>query len=325
MFDWTKENIVNSPSVVLVDEMPVPGSDTDTRKRILFKRMGEYYADSVVGGKVYKTSGYEGEQATLSVDLDGIVVADRTVPNLFQATLKIKMFNKFLGEYANANWQLFGKPILAGFSIAEDATDEDIAGALFEAIKEAVPVDNKFLLVDRVEGTMPDGTPNGQLTKLVFTLPDCYADFESFALEVYDPTGCDSCLGEYHRVSIDDKRMEIVHNVEPFATGEWIRENLRFPSYPNMRYAPLYADEQPIPGAKYTQYSFVYSVPQEFHGGLGFVGQKLESETKHIFYVIESAVADIDAAFTDAGLTLDTVHVHQTHVDGPADAVHPVG
>lgn len=307
MFDWIKDNLVNDVKAIVDDD-----------KRLLIKRRGEYFPEFIpknADGKriVVKTEGYEGQCAEITIDCTDMVIAGKEVPILLQATLKIKMFNKFLGEYANANWALFGKPILAGFEISENAEPKDIAQALYQALYDCVPENNRFMIVEHEE--------DSPIVKI--SLPDCYADFESFALESYDPTACDSCLGEYHRVEIAEDKLTIKHNMEPFATGAWIRENLRFPSYPNMRYAGLYADEQPIPGALYNMYAFKYVVPEIGHGGLSFVGQAIVSDTTHVFYVLAGEVSDaFEAELKKLGLEIEDKHLHTDENEEP---LHPNG
>lgn len=296
MFDWIKGNIINSADVICgYDATGTAVAEEKTLNtklgRLLVKRGGEYFAKYM--SKVAKTEGYKGTPAELVIECDGLTLPDPTVENQLLATLKIQMFNKFLGEYANANWALFGKPVLADFVVPANATAANIADALYEALSTAVPENNRFVAIAHTAGE----------TTVTLTLTDCYADFASFALEVYDPTACDSCLGFYRPLDVDEN-VTITHNVEPFATGEWIEENLRFPSYPNVRYAGLYADERPVPGAVYTQYAFRYSVPELGHGGLSFVGQNITSDTLHTFYVLKDGVVDVafENALKDAGV-----------------------
>lgn len=307
MFDWIKDCIINDASVIA----------TDVTDRLLVKRGGEYLPTNIAEQKVYKTAGYRGTNSQIVIDCSSISVAGEATDLLLQATLKIKMFNKFLGEYANANWALFGKPILAGFEIAASSTAKDVADALYQALFDAVPENNRFMTVE-LDDTNPVVT---------ITLADCYADFESFALEVYDTSAtCESCLGAYVPVKFADGKITITHNREPFATGEWIRENLRFPSYPNMRYAPMYADEQPIPGAVYNMYAFKYVVPEIGHGGLSFVGQQITSDTTHVFYVLDGApTTAFEAQLSTLSLTVVDDHDHATNdgVTGVEEPLHP--
>ena len=91
--------------------------------------------------------------------------------------------------------------------------------------------------------------------------------------------------------------MAITKGKAEFATAKWIVENLRFPSHPNRRYAPLYADEAPIAGTVYTEYSFEYRVKRSVPGGLSAVGQVADSIVRIVFYVAPAAQSAFEAAF----------------------------
>ena len=64
-----------------------------------------------------------------------------------------------------------------------------------------------------------------------------------------------------------------------------------------MRYTPLYADEAPIEGVTYTQYSLQYKVDKAAPGGLSGVNQLVSSITTHVFYVHPNAVSAFETAF----------------------------
>lgn len=74
-------------------------------------------------------------------------------------------------------------------------------------------------------------------------------------------------------------------HVSPVNTGELLAENLRFPSYPNLRYAAEHEEERPIEGELYDLYVFDYVVPRVGLHGQGAVGQQITSATTHAFYV----------------------------------------
>ena len=100
---------------------------------------------------------------------------------------------------------------------------------------------------------------------------------------------------------IADVVKSTVKNVEPFATKEWIIENLRFPTYPNIRYAS--ASTMPTADL-YTEFAFTYRVPRVGLGGLSGVGQALDAVTRHIFYVPTTLAEDFKTKVL-AGLTPD--------------------
>ena len=80
------------------------------------------------------------------------------------------------------------------------------------------------------------------------------------------------------------------NRVAPFATKEWIIENLRFPTYPNIRYNSV--GNVPTE-ALYDELAFTYAVPRVGLGGLSGVGQGLTAVTRHIFYVPNGTVTAI--------------------------------
>ena len=90
------------------------------------------------------------------------------------------------------------------------------------------------------------------------------------------------------QTSVPRTVVNITKNIAPFGTGEWLVENLRFPTYPNLRYAGVNDDEKPVAGAFYTQFAFEYVSPSRGLHGQGTVGQALVSVTHHVFYVLDS-------------------------------------
>ena len=100
-----------------------------------------------------------------------------------------------------------------------------------------------------------------------------------------------------------------VANVPEFATAKWLVENLRFPSYPNIRYNALYSDETPVRGTIYTQYAFQYIVKHSVPGGLSAVGQHVDSITTHVFYVPSADASTFEGKFTGVSFITSTSDV----------------
>lgn len=296
MFKYTKEVIINSATNAEGTTMFPDAGDG----RIRVYRAGDYDPAKIVDKKIYKTVGEPGKVATLTIECADLIKSTEVdgvksyETGLYQLSLNVKMDGKFLGEFAYPNYAAFQKPIMVGFEVSADlaADGEKLAKKLEELFGMAIPYNNQFVKVKA------DGS------KLVVTASDKYMSFpaDQVLLERYDPTMCDSCLGEYVVRDVTANVTNTV-NVVPFATGEWLIENLRFPTYPNFRYYAAGKDEYPVPGVVYTQYSFAYDSPRPGYGGLMGVGQKVEAVTRHIFYVAESAVADFEAAFAACTIT----------------------
>ena len=285
MFDYIHDVILNITSAEdLKDKVKVSGEEG--KKVITFKRNGEYKLNSVQN--VVLTKGTPGVKETLTLHCDGLIKSE-DVPDgkggtvkvyetgLYQLALYVKMPNRFYGEFANANWYAFGKPIMIGFEVTEEMAKSGavLAKKLERLFNLAVPESNRFVSV-KVDKN----------TDLVVTVREEYMHFGDIILEKYDPTVCDSCLGEYmERELVKGTNYEIKKGVEPFGTAEWITENLRFPSYPRVRYKAINGDETPMQGVVYDQISFVYANERKGFGGSDSVGQAITASTIHSFYV----------------------------------------
>ena len=283
MFDYIHDVILNITSAEdLKDKVFV-----DSKKKVItFKRNGEYKLNSVQN--VVLTEGTLGKKEALTLHCDGLIKSE-DVPDgkggtvkvyetgLYQLALYVKMPNRFYGEFANANWYAFGKPIMIGFEVTEEMAESGavLAQKLERLFNLAVPESNRFVSV-KVDKN----------TDLVVTVREEYMHFGDIILEKYDPTVCDSCLGEYvERELVKGTNYEITKGVEPFGTAEWITENLRFPSYPRVRYKAINGDETPMQGVVYDQISFVYANERKGFGGSDSVGQAITASTIHSFYV----------------------------------------
>lgn len=137
------------------------------------------------------------------------------------------------------------------------------------------------------------------------TTTDSTLDFAEVTLTEFTPA-----TGEKDEVVVSETKATIKHAVTEFGTAKWIRENLRFPSGPNMRYAPLYADEAPVAGTTYNQYSFQYKVERVAPGGLSGVNQIVSGLSTQVLFV--PAGGDVETALKEAlgeTITLESIDV----------------
>lgn len=282
MFDYTKETILNSVTDKNVQAI--------TGLLRIF-RVGEYKVDykstNIADGKVYKAKGTEGTKATATIT----AVAGNSGSNggKYRVTVNMKNNSKFYADYATAVWK-FQKPIYAEFTVVGDSTDNTaalMATKIANAIKLALPENNKYITV-----TVDDGG-------VIITATDATDMFESVVIEKYEPNSVLPSEGQYV-VSTVVGTIAKTDNKVPFATGDWLIENLRFPSYPNTRYNSINGDEKPVPGQLYTQYSFHYIAERKNLSGIGSVGQRLVSITNHVFYIPSTLEATFEAKLKTA-------------------------
>lgn len=282
MFDYTKETILNSVTDKNVQAI--------TGLLRIF-RVGEYKVDykstNIADGKVYKAKGTEGTKATATIT----AVAGNSGSNggKYRVTVNMKNNSKFYADYATAVWK-FQKPIYAEFTVVGDSTDNTaalMATKIANAIKLALPENNKYITV-----TVDDDD-------VIITATDATDMFESVVIEKYEPNSVLPSEGQYV-VSTVVGIISKTDNKVPFATGDWLIENLRFPSYPNTRYNSINGDEKPVPGQLYTQYSFRYIAERKNLSGIGSVGQRLVSITNHVFYIPSTLEATFEAKLKTA-------------------------
>lgn len=315
MFKYTHEMILNS----LVAEdgtekaraIVIPSGNEVSTNHMMFRedmelrkdekgfsiqRFGEYKTRNVLGQKMFKTPGVRGKKSVMTIECNGLIAKDAEgvyEAGLYNFTFAIKMPNRFYGEYAHPNYMGFFKPVMIGFEVSPDlaADGTKLAKVIANDLNLVIPANNKFVYV-KAEGS-----------KVILTIPDVYGHFGEYRFERYDPTMCDSCLGEYFSRNVEDK-ITIVDGLEPFCTGQWLIENYRFPSYPNVRYAALNEDEYPIAGALYTEYTFTYCANRIGFGGMSGVGQEVSAVTKHVLFVENSLVDDFEKVIKDAGIDI---------------------
>lgn len=306
MFDYIHDVILNITSAEdLAEKVEVKKVKTAPGKEenvVTFKRNGQYKTNNIYD--VTLTPGVSGKREILTLHCDGLIKSEEVSDGkggtvkvyetgLYQLALYVKMPNRFYGEFANANWYAFGKPIMIGFEVTEEmAKSGDVLAKKLERLFNlAVPESNRFVSVEAKE--VKDGE-EVKGTDLVITVRDEYMHFGDVILEKYDPTVCDSCLGEYEeRELVKGTNYGITPGVEPFGTAEWITKNLRFPSYPRVRYKAINGDETPMQGVLYDQITFVYQSERKGFGGSDSVGQAITASTIHSFYVPQAYSAEI--------------------------------
>lgn len=217
-------------------------------------RCADYNPKNVVDGIVYKTACVEG--ACARVNLKGLISAESRVA--IELGLSVGQDSEFARP-----WFAFKKPFVV------EAKDE---AGLIKALREAVPAHIGHVVVG--EGT----------AELVINDPKvCVKSVKTATFNA------DAKVNDWN--ALKEKEGVITPNVVPVGTGEWILENLRFPTHVNTRVAAPNADDMPVAGGKYTQYAFEYCVSKRGVHGSGAVGQPLASVTHHVFYVLDGVDA----------------------------------
>ena len=266
MFNYTKEVIINDPAIIIKGD----GNNGLGEGVVAIKRGGNYKISNI-NGKIYKTAGHAGTKAKVAILPAALGTADVARLTIYLSTPGTEFV-----EFGSPNWQEFGKPYIVETKAAS-------AAELAAAIKLALNEDNAHFSVKVND------------TKVELEAAETWMDFAEVNYDLVTFADCSDCSKE----TVEDKsaNVTVTHGKPEFGTAKWIVENLRFPSHPNLRYAPLYADEAPIAGTTYTEYSFEYKVERSVPGGLSAVGQVADSIVRIVFYVAPGAQSTFEEAF----------------------------
>ena len=270
MFNYIHESIINNADNIVKSK---------DNTRVCIKRVGEYVVDNIEG-QILKTAGRPGTPGKASFDIPDVAAG-----NLLRITMFISTPKDAFAEFAMPFWQEFGKP----FVIETAAKSAD---AVVEAIRLSLNTGGKYFKVNNKHTAASNEGKTPAKDTITITLNDSFLDFGELNVDVITPQSD----GTDEKV-VKSAEVTITHSIHEFATATWIRENLRFPSGPNMRYTPLYADEAPIAGTTYTQYSLQYKVDNAAPCLLSCVNQLVSSITTHVFYVHPNAVSAFETAF----------------------------
>lgn len=300
MFNFQKEVVLNSLDQVKVFETVLKDNGVKSKK-LRIHDGGEYFAKYIVDKKIYKTSPIPGSEFKLTITPDESILGKH-----IQILIELGLDSDYRGDYGSALYY-FRKPMLidvilpAVATLAADAKPEDKAKALKDAKVKAVDVLHKaFNAVVPKEYKFITMEPTETTEALVIKGADSYQKVRNIVISEF--TCEDRCEGSSEElVEIvnykNNKKSAVVsyekNNVE-FGTYNYVLQNLRLPTYANLRFTSPSAPEMPIKGAQYVQYSFAYCVPRIGFGGMSVVGQTNYSTTMHTFYVLETLSSDFE-------------------------------
>lgn len=330
MFQYTHEVIFNS--LTMPDGSKRLVRNGGSTGPLTIKRGGEYWNAFIQDKKVYKTEGHVGVYELLKIDASvlGQVFPGENGAFMIPGTYQLSIFAKLLDphalyEFGYPNYKTFGRHLLIGFDVTPTDTAKEVAAKIYESLDMAVRKE-EFLVggLDDSGETPIVGEFQENATVVAMRANHYALRFDSVGIALYDETTCDSCIGEYLPTIDIFKNANASRNaasvvtpgVEPFATGQWLIENLRFPTYPNIRWAAVGEDDRPVPGVLYVQYSFAYDSPRPQFGGISGVGQKVEAVTRHIYYVPVDLADEFEQAFKDLGSTIVETMPEVTDPDG---------
>lgn len=290
MFNFQKEIVINDPNLIEVIEQ---GNENGKSPLGIKLRVNggeaDYFVKYIDGAKIYKTAPVDAVNGEIKIDLSNIKLESG---EHMQIRLELGLDGDYRGDFGSALYY-FRKPILVDVA----SVDKTVVAA---ALKKVAISSEKLFDVEAGEDTVQEGTPKVDVkkpfVKIVFADP--VIKLRKGEIAVF-------AGGELDEVKNTIEVKMSKDNKPGFGTYEYVLHNLRMPTSANYRFNSPNAEEMPVKGQLYTQYSFSYTVPRPGLGGVSAAGQAIHSTTVHTLYVAAGETG-CDAKFTDksSGLTV---------------------
>lgn len=305
MFNFTTTTFINDVSRVLKkgDELNYKDSEEQTAKvpdgqlwvksnHLVFKKDTLLKED---GTKVtvYKKAGCTGkpDKATLTLPNDS---------NLHRLVLRVRPSMSDQDSYLSNSLVFKGKPFYVEFRGNDNVAD---------LIKkyELLMVETPLILAEQ--------------TGKVLTLTTARPSLRLEVVEVQDLVKAEDTDAEY--ILPGQVKVWVSSNIvvttevghEDFGTYSQLTKDIVLPTWEHRRWATNQADEQPIPGALYSQYILRMCVNRGVMGG-DAVGEVTKSLTSHVFWVKEDQItaweAALVASFGELDLQVQDAHDEET-------------
>lgn len=294
MFQFTTTNIINSHYEAGYLPSGVEGTDNlhsiwsmqeATEERgasLVLKRIGKFCVDNIT--HVYKVEATAPKPAKVSFNLAQLSTVKEG--DMLRLNIRVGLTQGSNSSfYANDDYHK-NHPFFIDFVWKGAASD--VAKNIEKVINknELNVYGEKFMNV-KASGTSIEFEAVNEYQRFIkadierFVPNDAMKDFEVLA------------VAEVATESNPTPTHEITLGNEGFGTYSWILHNLRIPTSARTDFMAVNHEENPIPGAKYNQYTIHYCVNR---GTLGTnaVGDQVTSHTTHVLYIKDDLCKDFE-------------------------------
>ncbi len=311
MFQFTTTNVINSNQDLTTGKALWSGQAADGDKPASFQvlRVNKFLAPNVKA--IYKAVATDPELAKVTINLGQL---NGKKGDQFRLALYIGL-TQASQESTYSNDMIFkGKPFTIDFVFGASAAD---------TVKNLVKTINKYEVL--VYGhKLLNVSYNGAFLTIEAT--NEYQRFKKVNLEKF-VEGTDYRMDKYEVIRSLEDLTEATSNTaltgtaegyfvgkEGFGTYPFLLHNLRIPTNMRTRAFAVNADETPVVGAKYNQYTIHYCVNRGILG-TNAVGDVVNSLTTHVFYVKSDLATDFETALSNLG-TITEVPAKPASGDG---------
>lgn len=276
MFQFTTTTILNSN----LDSNGTTAKYSADADALTVTRVGKFLADNVVS--VYKNAYVAGVKEVAT-----IVVPATTANKVIRLEVDVRLSQSTQSEYANT-YLYFKKPVVVEV-IATGTIDTDGAAlvAQIKNLKDKYGVSYITAAYDNGTNTITlTATDNAQRFFSVKLLQEA-ASYNTIIQPEYDVLQSAFTIGTAGK--------------NGFGDDAYMIKSLMIPTQENVRYFGINAEERPILGGNYSQYTLRYKIAKSDDG----IVAGASSVTTHVFYVKSDLVSGFeDVLITDGGLTI---------------------
>lgn len=261
--------------------------------------------------RIFKAPSIAGDLAEIEIDFSQFIDPAMTSPvkmyKLF-VYLSVDGANPF---YYSNDFYVKGLPFGLEFTYVKGETAADVAQKVYDLI-----ANNKIFQLDTdqldysVNGAVLTLTAKETWQRFALVKVAEFGPWDDYSIPVGVLKADKGDPSQSNGLPIDKLGVITCNSVgkNAFGTADQLQQDLRLPTIENLKWGSSTKWQQPIPGATYTQYIITVQAPSN-NGGVMAVGERMLSETNHIFWVNEntSVLTDFDAILaelaTAAGVT----------------------
>lgn len=213
----------------------------------------------------------ESSDAVNAVCVLDLTSLDIAAGDIYRLALYVKLSGSQNSYYSN-DLAFKGKPLYVE-AMATSSSATDLANAIVANAKkyQQMVYENQLVTISASSGV------------ITITATDEYQRFATAKIEQWVPDATGAVSGEWNDQGITPDSTS-VEGAEGFGTYVHLIKDYRVPTGANTRWNKIIADETPIVGAKYTQFT-VYLTKDRGVMGQSAVGMQATSRTCHVFWV----------------------------------------
>lgn len=252
---------------------------------------------------IYKAPSIAGKLAEVEIDFNKECFTVENSPvKMFKLFVYISVDGANPFYYSN-DFNVKGLPFGLEFTVLKGEEGEDVAKKVFKLITKnhIFQLDTDQLDVE-LDGSKIILRAKETFQRFALVKVSEFGPWDDYSIPVGELIA-DKMVNEEGEITKPTDRLKddvIVCNEvgkNEFGTAAQLAQDLRLPTIENLKWGSSTNWQQPLPGRTYTQYIITVAAPSN-NGGVMAVGERMVSETTHIFWVIEDedVIADFDAA-----------------------------